>query len=135
MLPVKSALAEIDADGAFVRSASKFEHRIGSEQFPAVAGRYMLYVSLACPWACRTLAVRALKGLEHVIPVTIVAPRWAITKPQQDAHMGWVFRSRAHASDGDLFEVPLVDPVFQADSIRAVYEAAEPDVEHEKVCS
>jgi glutathionyl-hydroquinone reductase len=135
MLPVKlSALAEVDASGAFVRSASKFTHRIGSEQFPAVAGRYILYVSLACPWACRTLALRALKGLEHVVPVAIVAPRWALTKPQLDDHLGWVFRSCAHSGDMDLSEVPLTDPVFQANSIRAVYEAAAPDVQHVKVC-
>ena len=128
-----SALAEVDASGSFVRSASKFTHRIGGERFPAVAGRYMLYVSRACPWACRTLAVRALKGLEHVVPVTVVSPRWAPTKPQQDDHMGWVFRSCCHACDADLLEVPLTEPVFHANSIRAVYEAAEPDMQHVKV--
>ena len=129
-----SALAEVDASGAFVRSASKFTHRIGSEQFPAVCGRYVLYVSRACPWACRTLSLLALKGLESVVPVIVVAPRWAPTKPQQDDHMGWVFRACALAGDRDLLEVPLTEPVFQANSIRAVYEAAEPDVQHVKVC-
>ncbi len=129
-----SALAEVDASGAFVRSASIFTHRIGSEQFPCVSGRYVLYVSLACPWACRTLSLRALKGLESAVPVVLVAPRWAPTKPQQDDHMGWVFRSCALAGDFDLLEVPLTEPVFQASSIRAVYEAAEPDVQHVKVC-
>jgi len=129
-----SALAEVDASGAFVRSASKFTHRIGSEQFPAVCGRYVLYVSRACPWACRTLSLLALKGLESVVPVIVVAPRWAPTKPQQDDHMGWVFRACALAGDRDLLEVPLTEPVFQANSIRDVYEAAEPDVQHVKVC-
>jgi hypothetical protein len=130
-----SALAEVDATGAFVRSASKFTSRIGSAQFPAAAGRYMLYVSLACPWACRTLALRALKGLEDVVPVTVVAPRWARTKPLQDEHMGWVFKSCAHPGDADLAEVPWTEPVFQANSIRAVYEAAAPDVQHVKASS
>jgi hypothetical protein len=130
-----SALAEVDATGAFVRSASKFTNRIGSAQFPAAAGRYMLYVSLACPWACRTLALRALKGLEDVVPVTVVAPRWARTKPLQDEHMGWVFKSCAHPGDADLAEVPWTEPVFQANSIRAVYEAAAPDVQHVKASS
>jgi glutathionyl-hydroquinone reductase len=134
MIPVKlSCLAEVNEAGAFVRSSSKFTHRIGSELYPAAAGRYILFVSLACPWACRTLAVRALKGLEHAVPVVVVAPRWAATKPGQDEHMGWVFRSLAHPSDQDLSEVPPVDPVFQAGSIRAIYEAAAPEVQHSKV--
>jgi len=46
---------------------------------------------------------------------------------------GWVFRSRAVQGDSGLAEVPLVEPVFQADSIRAVYEQAEPDEHHVKV--
>lgn len=63
--------------GEFVRTTSQFRHRIsadGSTGFPAEAGRYHLYVSLACPWAHRTLIVRALKGLEDVISVSVVEP-------------------------------------------------------------
>ena len=86
LMTTKSSLAEVNSSGAFVRSPSQFTQRIGSELLPAVAGRYMLYVSLACPWACRCLAARALKGLEHVIPVTIVAPTWALTRPLKDDH-------------------------------------------------
>ena len=44
----------------------------GSSGFPAEANRYHLYVSLACPWAHRTLIVRKLKGLEDVISTTVV---------------------------------------------------------------
>ena len=44
----------------------------GSSGFKAQAGRYHLYVSLACPWAHRTLIVRKLKGLEDVISVNVV---------------------------------------------------------------
>jgi hypothetical protein len=86
LMTTKSSLAEVNSSGAFVRSPSQFTQRIGSELLPAVAGRYMLYVSLACPWACRCLAARALKGLEHVIPVTIVAPTWVLTRPLKDDH-------------------------------------------------
>ena len=46
----------------------------GTEGFKAEAGRYHLFVSLACPWAHRTLIFRKLKGLEDLIPVTAVEP-------------------------------------------------------------
>ncbi len=60
--------------GRFVRSESQFRHRIGEPDFPAEAGRYHLYVSLACPWAHRTVIFRRLKGLEKSIPLHIVHP-------------------------------------------------------------
>jgi putative glutathione S-transferase len=47
----------------------------GKGGFPAEAGRYHLYVSYACPWAHRTLIFRALKGLEDIIGVSVVAPK------------------------------------------------------------
>ena len=59
--------------GRFVRGSSLFRNHIGPEgDFPAAAGRYHLYVSLACPWAHRTLIFRKLKGLEDLIGVTVV---------------------------------------------------------------
>lgn len=63
--------------GKFVREDSAFRDSIGSgsdARFPAEAGRYHLYVSYACPWAHRTLILRALKGLEDMIDVTVVDP-------------------------------------------------------------
>lgn len=63
--------------GEFVRTTSAFRHRItadGSSGFPAEAGRYHLYVSLACPWAHRTLIARVLKGLQDVVSVSVVEP-------------------------------------------------------------
>jgi putative glutathione S-transferase len=63
--------------GAFLRPDSAFRDRVsadGSSGFAAEAGRYHLYVSLACPWAHRTLILRALKGLEPVISVSVVHP-------------------------------------------------------------
>jgi len=61
-------------DGRFHRSESKFHCKIGNAEFPAEAGRYHLYVSLACPWAHRTLIFRKIKGLENLIGVTAVHP-------------------------------------------------------------
>lgn len=63
--------------GRFVRKSSSFRAlvtRDGRSGFPAAAGRYHLYVAMACPWAHRTLIVRALKGLEEVIPISVVHP-------------------------------------------------------------
>jgi len=64
-------------DGAFARQEDAFTNWVradGSTDYPAVAGRYHLYVSLACPWAHRTIIVRSLKKLEDAIGMTVVDP-------------------------------------------------------------
>lgn len=64
--------------GEFIRQDSQFRSVISADatsaQFPSERGRYHLFVSLACPWAHRTLIFRKLKKLESVIGVTIVKP-------------------------------------------------------------
>lgn len=69
--------------GKFERQDSIFRNWItkdgskgpsGEAGFKAEEGRYHLYVSLACPWAHRTLIMRALMGLEDAIGVTAVDP-------------------------------------------------------------
>ncbi len=63
--------------GKFVREDAGFRNWIKNEpdaEFPPESGRYHLYVSLACPWAHRTLIFRKLKGLEPHIDVTVVCP-------------------------------------------------------------
>jgi putative glutathione S-transferase len=75
--------------GRFVRKESSFRDRIcadGSSRFAPEAGRYHLYVSLACPWAHRTLIFRKLKGLEEAISISIVHPHmgengWGFENP------------------------------------------------------
>ena len=83
------------SDGEFKRSESVFRNWVtpdgsagpsGQGGFAAEAGRYHLYVSLACPWAHRTLIFRALKGLEDLIDVTVVEPLmlengWEVSDP------------------------------------------------------
>ncbi|MFT5881201.1 MAG: putative glutathione S-transferase [Moritella sp.] len=68
-------------DGRFERKDASFRNWItaggepgptGKGGFKAESGRYHLYVSLACPWAHRTLIFRALKGLEQMISVSVV---------------------------------------------------------------
>ena len=66
-----------DPEGRFKRNPTKFRNWVsadGSTGFKAESGRYHLYVSLACPWAHRTLIMRKLKGLEEAISLSIVDP-------------------------------------------------------------
>jgi len=73
----KEAFSPETREGRFVRPDSPFRswvRRDGSSGFPAEPGRYHLYVSLACPWAHRTLIFRKLKGLEEAISVSVVDP-------------------------------------------------------------
>ncbi|GAC1322186.1 MAG: hypothetical protein NVSMB13_00190 [Mycobacteriales bacterium] len=75
--PVAQFRAETTTSGAFVRQPNAFRERItadGSSGYRAEPGRYHLYVSLACPWAHRSVIVRRLKKLEDVIGLTIVDP-------------------------------------------------------------
>ena len=105
--------------GHFVRSAAQFRNWVtadgspgpsGRGGFQAEPGRYHLYVSLACPWANRTLIFRHLKGLEELIGLSVV--HW---------HMGdhgWTF-----AEDDGV----IPDPFNGAQYLYQVYLAADPD--------
>lgn len=73
-------------DGDFKRAESVLRSWVradGSTPHRPEAGRYHLYVSLACPWAHRTLILRRLKGLEQVVGVSVVDPLMG--------EMGWSF--------------------------------------------
>ena len=69
--------------GDFKRRESQFRHSIGTADFEAEAGRYHLFVSLACPWAHRVLIFRKLKKLDPIIGITVVDPLML--------ENGWVF--------------------------------------------
>ncbi len=79
---------EQNKQGEFVRQEDRFRNwvtRDGASGYPAEPGRYHLYVSLACPWAHRTVIIRKLKRLENVIGMTVV-------DPVRD-EKGWAFRN------------------------------------------
>ncbi|WP_339528470.1 glutathione S-transferase family protein [Pseudomonas mucidolens] len=95
---------ENSADGAFQREQAQRRNwatvdgrpgPTGDGGFAAEAGRYHLYVSLACPWAHRTLILRKLKGLEGLIEVSVVS--WLMREN------GWTF-DKAHGSSGDALD-------------------------------
>ncbi|KAH3671741.1 hypothetical protein OGAPHI_000446 [Ogataea philodendri] len=84
-----------DSDGQYKRKPSTFRDFISAKEgakFPPEAGRYHLYVSFACPWAHRTLAVRSLKGLTALIGVSVV--HWHMDDK------GWRFPSADDPCEG-----------------------------------
>jgi putative glutathione S-transferase len=89
----KTALAEV-VEGVFKRSPPRYRGGTPSEDEMNDDSRFVLYISYACPWANRTLAVVYLKGLEDQIRVSVVHPVWQRTRPEDpaDTHCGWVFR-------------------------------------------
>ncbi|WP_318513093.1 glutathione S-transferase family protein [Photobacterium leiognathi] len=105
--------------GKFERKASSFRNWItkdgsagitGEAGFKAEPNRYHLYVSLACPWAHRANIYRQLKGLDSMIPMSVV-----------NAYMGengWNFE----AGDG-----VVADPIFNAQFLHQIYTQADPD--------
>ncbi len=99
--------------GKFKRSESQFRNWVtidgaagptGEGGYKAEAGRYHLYVSYACPWAHRTLIVRALKGLEDMISVSVVG----MTMGEN----GWTFDSNDGSSSDDLFGADFLHQIY-----------------------
>jgi putative glutathione S-transferase len=111
---------ERNREGAFVRQTSAFRDRVtadGSSGYPAVAGRYHLYVSLACPWAHRTIIVRELKGLTDAIGMTIVDPvrdqrGWRFLPDAPDPVNGFAFLVEAYAATDPSFDARVTVPVL-----------------------
>lgn len=100
--------------GAFERSTAGFRNWVtadgragpsGKGGFKAESGRYHLYVSLACPWAHRTLIFRALKGLSDHIGVSVVHPDMLTD--------GWTFATDFPGATGDrLFGLPFLRDIY-----------------------
>ncbi len=105
--------------GHFVRPDAKVRNWItctgdpgpsGEGGFKAEAGRYHLYIASSCPWAHRTMIFRTLKGLEDMIPVSVVNP---ITHGD-----GWTFL------DGHGV---IPDPIFGVTYLYEIYQKADPN--------
>ncbi len=113
---------EQSGDGAFERQADAFRNWVGTPEFPVEAGRYHLYVSLACPWAHRTIIVRKLKGLERAIGMTVVDPirderGWRFgdgshAKGERDPLNGWSFLSEAYFASDPGYRGRVTVPVL-----------------------
>ena len=104
--------------GRFVRPATRFRNWItedgsagasGEGGFPAARDRYHLYVSLACPWAHRTVIMRKLKGLEEIVSISVVEPLYG-------PH-GWRFGTSAGT---------IPDGVNGASELAEIYLRADP---------
>lgn len=105
--------AEHSAEGEFERQEDAFREWITNEPdapYPPEPDRYHLYISLACPWASRTLIARHVKGLSDIVGVTVV-------DPVRDER-GWAFR------DGPGYST---DPVNQFAYLSEAYRASDPN--------
>jgi putative glutathione S-transferase len=104
---------ETSSRGEFVRQPNRFTDRItadGSTGWPAEAGRYRLVVSLACPWAHRSIIVRRLLGLEDAISLAVVDPirdergwRFTLDEGGRDPVLGIEFLSEAYLAADPSF--------------------------------
>jgi putative glutathione S-transferase len=123
---------EQSGDGSFQRQPDDFRDWVsadGSTGYPAVAGRYHLYVCLACPWASRTVIARHLLGLESAIGMTVVDPirdekGWAFRDGPGYSHdpiNGFKYLSEAYtATDGQCHGRVTVPVLWDKETKRIV---------------
>ncbi len=130
---------EQSENGEFQRQEDAFRDWVssdGSTAYPAAAGRYHLYISLACPWASRTLIVRNLKGLQEVVGLTVVDPvrderGWAFRDGPGYSHdpvNGFKFLSEAYAATDPGFDGRVTVPVLWDKQTRRIVNNSEDDI-------
>ena len=133
--------------GEFERQPDAFREWVsndGSTSYPTAAGRYHLYVSLACPWASRTVIFRKLKGLEEAIGMTVVDPirdeeGWAFREPSgkilpgapfesTDSINGFQFLSEAYKATNPDYNERVTVPVFWDKQTKKIVNNCEDDI-------
>jgi putative glutathione S-transferase len=130
---------EQSGKGAFVRQEDAFRDWVSDEPsapHPAASNRYHLYVSLACPWACRALIVRRVKGLRRAVGVTVVDPirderGWAFRDGpgySLDPVNGFQFLQEAYAATDPEFEGRVTVPVLWDKEARRIVNNSEDDI-------
>lgn len=123
--------AETSTTGGFVRQANRFNARImadGSSEYPVEPGRYELIVSLACPWAHRSVIDRELLGLQDSIGLSVVDPirdeagwRFTLSPDGRDPASGAEFLSELYlATDPDYRGRFTVPTLWDAETRRVV---------------
>jgi putative glutathione S-transferase len=138
-MSIKPQFAEEQSDdGAFERQEDAFRDWItpDSKNLPPVAGRYHLYISLACPWASRTLIVRNQKGLQDAIGVTVLDPirderGWAFRNGpgfSEDPVNGFKFLSEAYMASDPKFRGRYTVPVLWDVERRRIVNNSEDDI-------
>ncbi len=139
--------SEQSESGEFQRQEDAFREWIsndGSTPYPAVASRYHLYVSLACPWASRTVIFRKLKGLEDAIEMTVVDPirdekGWAFRDPSRgtisvssfqstDPINGFQYLSEAYGATDPNFDGRVTVPVLWDKVTKKIVNNCEDDI-------
>ena len=136
---------ELSPEGEFVRQGDAFRDRVtadGSSGFPAVAGRYHLYVSLACPWAHRTIIVRKLYGLEDAIGMTVVDPirderGWAFRDGpgySRDPINGFGFLGEAYLARDPAYRGRVTVPVLWDTQTRRIVSNSDDDIMRDLEC-
>jgi len=131
--------SEQSGTGEFHRQEDAFRDWIsadGSTNYAAEAGRYHLYVSLACPWASRTVIVRRLQGLEEAVGLSVVDPvrderGWAFRDGPgytQDPVNGFNFLAEAYHATDPNFDGRVTVPVLWDKKTRRIVNNSEDDI-------
>jgi putative glutathione S-transferase len=131
--------AEQSAQGEFERQEDAFRDWVtadGRSGFPAEAGRYHLYVSLACPWAHRTVIVRRLQELDDAIGMTVVDPirderGWRFGEGEgftPDPINGFIFLRDAYVAKDPGYRGRVTVPVLWDKKTSAIVSNSDDDI-------
>jgi putative glutathione S-transferase len=138
-LTVKVQFPDENVGDEFVRQADAFRDWVCDEpdaQYPLEAGRYHLYVSLACPWAHRTIIVRSLRGLDSAVGMTVVDPvrddrGWAFTEGvghTLDPVNGFAFLSEAYFLTQPGYRARVTVPVLWDTKTKRIVNNSDDDI-------